>query len=199
MKKRKIGFSLIELIIGFALLSLLLTSLFACLKNQLFFSRKGQVLEHTVSKEVMLHSYLSQMFLDLKNDDTETTLSTYEKDNTNFLHCCFNNGVQKNPDFAGHVDAKIYVDRKEKKLVCSIEHTGEEKPRVKELFSNVQSLSYSFIDPKSFKEEPTWPKESKTLPLAVKLALKIENSKDPLCFYFILVQTPPIYHYEAKT
>lgn len=159
-------------------------------------------MESAVFKEIFLHDHLSKRFLNLKADESATTLYSTRSEEEGFkLHFTFNNGVQKDLDFAGDVKGHVYVDRQTKELiseVISLEKKSEKRQK-SVLAKNVESMLLSFIHPDSFTEQDFWDSTENQLPLGICIKLKssFKKAPDTQNFYFILLQNPPHYHYKG--
>lgn len=191
MTKRKRSFSLMEVLIGFSLLSVLLVVLLSTFKDQLLLFQHQNKLETRTLHKVMLHDRLSKIFLEIpeKTGDFHTDNEDTE------LYFNMNNGPHDDPAFRGIVQARLYIDQ-EAKTLC-LEMTGRGKSTEKQtltLMEHVNHLQFAFLKAPGTEPTSSW-EPNGTLPTAMRVSLDPENAS---AMYFILYQNPPCYNYPKE-
>ena len=189
MRANKRSFSLIEILIAFSLLSILLSSLFVCFKNQLLFFSRNDELEKSTFTKVMLHDYLSSVFLEIPINKQKNNLYSFEDQ----LFFTFNNGSNKNHEIANYVNGKLYVDKENKNLYLEINSQESDSKQKKLLLKGVETLTFNFIHPITYQPQSTWEQSDPPLPLALSIKVKPD-----LSLYFILAQAVPLYDYQQE-
>lgn len=145
-------FSLLEICIGLALTTILLTALFNGFR-QLMVS--GAEIERTRSE---LHPYLlfplrMQQIFDAMPSNALCYTDPHEEAKGSALYLTFLNGVDPEPEFCGEVEGVLFQN-KENEIVLKLNNE-----RTETLFTPRKSFSIEFFDPKEKTRISEWKKE----------------------------------------
>ena len=152
MKRR--AFTLIEVIIAFALLALVSTTLFTSYKRQILLKVELAKAETAVLQRKFLQERLSQIFTSAENPTLD------EEENLQFT---FDNGIDPEKAFCHNVHAKLFC--KNKKFFLEITSLDGKAKREEELFPHAENVSYRLA------------------PHIVHLQIKTEDEEIPYAFF----------------
>lgn len=155
MKRR--AFTLIEVIIAFALLALVSTTLFTSYKRQILLKVELVKAENAVLQRKLLQERLSQIFTSVTA--TENILLDEDKN----LQFTFDNGIDPEKAFCHDVRAKLFC--KNKKFFLEITSLDGKAKREEELFPRAENVSYRLA------------------PHIVHLQIKNEDEEIPYAFF----------------
>ncbi len=132
MKRR--AFTLIEVIIAFALLALVSTTLFTSYKRQVLLKVELAKAETAVLQRKLLQERLSQIFTSIIPTEN---LALDDDENLQFT---FDNGIDPEKAFCHNVRAKLFC--KNEKYLLELTSLDGKARREEELFSHAESVSY---------------------------------------------------------
>ncbi|GAB5412379.1 MAG: hypothetical protein ChlgKO_14930 [Chlamydiales bacterium] len=148
------SFTLIEVIIAFALLALVSTTLFTSYKKQILLKAELVKAETAVLQRKFLQERLSQIL-------TSAEKPTLDDDEN--LQFTFDNGIDPEKTFCHHVRAKLFC--KNEKYLLELTSLDGKTKREEELFPHAESVSYRLA------------------PNIVHLRIKTGNEEIPYAFF----------------
>lgn len=180
MKRRKYPFTLMEVMIGFSLLSLILGMIFSTLYQETILNRRIQKMEQETMSKIDLQQCLDKIFANLlPAEPTSNQRSIYSSGNQKSVFVFFDNGIDPNPLFSGIVKGSIGVDKTN--LVLRL-YQDNEPVRITVLRENIQSIAFEFMmnSPLGIATIPIWNKTINFPPMHVKMTL---NSEEEYVFW----------------
>jgi hypothetical protein len=175
MKRRKYLFTLMEVMIGLSLLSLILGLIFSTLYQETILQRRIHKIQQETMSKMDLQQRLDKIFSNISpTDPILNHRSMYSSDNQESLFVFFDNGIDPDPAFSGIVQGLISLD--ETKLL--LHYYIDDKPaRTMILKENIQSLAFEFMMQTSdgISTLATWDKKINFSPLYVKMILNKEE------------------------
>ena len=144
MKRRKYSFTLMEVMVGFAIISLVLGMTFSSLYQETLLKTKIETMEKTVMAHVETQQFLDRVFANLiSNDLQETKRTLYSlKDPRPKLYVTFDNGINPNSNFCEKIDGVLSVENEA--FVFKLRE-GETSERTIILRENVNTVSFEFL------------------------------------------------------
>jgi hypothetical protein len=176
-KVRKKALVILEILIGLALLSIIVTVLFNTMKETARLEVSLEKMRGASFQKQKIQARLSDLFLSIANEERASLYTQiFPKEKKESLIAIFDNGIDPDPNFSGKVTGRIFLDvSKDLSLVTWGEgEINEAAPWRKELlFSNVEDFHFEFFDttqqPYSWVRK--WPKERSNVPIMVRLYL----------------------------
>ncbi len=206
---KKQSFTLLELLIAFALISTIIFSLLFSLRNFLLFEKKIAHAQEEVHQNLHVHMRLHQIFSQLlppslSQSTPSPSLYTllYPKETQKSLVCIFDNGLDPDPKFSGPVAGRIFLtkDQELHLILWPLEKDGSLPTiwREEVLLVHVENFYFEFFSEEkkdaesiwSWKE--MWPQEKKELPLMIRLSLQ-KGGRNTLFAFFPPAPSFPIY------
>lgn len=164
MKKRPL--SLLEVMIGLALTTILLTTLFSSFRELMQTSNKLTKLRQEKHWEYVTQVRLAQIF-EAIHAGSVFTLEPYRDITPKALHFTFNNGIDADPKFCQELEGFLFINR-EKEFCLMIE--SKDGSQRKEVFlKNGSEYSIQFFDPSTKKWLNEW--DFNYLPPIVKISI----------------------------
>lgn len=175
MKIRKLPFTLIEILIGISLTTLIMGMIFAALYQQVTLKSKLEKEEAFIMSKAYFQQRLNKIFSNIEHPIILT--------NKNVLEIKYDNGIDPELPFCDHVKGSIYL--KNENVILDTQ--GEELHRIEILKRNVKTIKYHFltIEKDEVVEKKTWNKEANAAPLYIKITLNKNES------YAFWINTPP--------
>jgi len=192
---------LLEILIGLALLSLLLTFLFTSLSKSAQFETKIESARSVLLERQRLQARLQDLFLSLRDSSLYT--KRFPKEKKESVVAIFDQGIDPDPAFSGSIVGRIYIDE-EKNLSLAIwplEKAGKKRPWRKEiLLSNVEDFEFLFLGKNTgpaihpvnaqFAWYDTWPEERLDTPPMARL--KVRQKGIDLFYAFFRASPEPL-------
>lgn len=175
---RKRAFTLIEVIVAFALLAMISTALFTTFRRQTLLKVELTKAETALLQRKYFQERLSQILSQSKSLFTEE----------GSLHLIFDNGIDPQTTFCHAVKSKIFLENDELLLEMT-PFEGEEK-RQEVLFQNVEAISYRFVSFPPKKDltgniiVPTsWTSKEVEMPRIVRISLMVDGEDIDFAFF----------------
>jgi len=145
--------SLLEVMIGVVLASLLLTTLFSSFRELMQTGAKLTKMHQERHWEYVLHVRLNQLFEAIDSDALFTT-EPYQDIAPKALHFIFDNGVDANPKFCQKLDGYLFLNQD--RALCLVLQAQDGTERKEILVKNGKDYSLKFFDPLSKKWVGSW-------------------------------------------
>lgn len=158
--------SLLEVIIGLGLATLLLSFLFSSYRHLLQSSTQLEQLHQEKHWEYVTQVRLNQIFENI-HDETVFNTEPYLNISPLALHFTFNNGVDSDPGFCQELEGFLLVNRENE--LCLLINSKEGKTRQEVLLKKAANYSIQFFNPKQKKWVAEW--DQKFLPPLVKIVV----------------------------
>ncbi|QVL57664.1 MAG: type II secretion system protein [Simkaniaceae bacterium] len=144
MKMRKYSFTLMEVMIGFAIISLVLGMIFSSLYQETLLKTKIDKMERVVMTHVELQQSLDRIFANLIPISPQNTKRTlYSSEDTSPKLCIsFDNGIDPDPLFCDEVEGTLLIEKGNFILRLS---DGKPYERTIILKEKVNDLSFEFL------------------------------------------------------
>ena len=172
MKQKKYSFTLMEVMIGFVIISLVLGMIFSSLYQETVLKRKVEKMEKTVMTHVALQQFLDRVFANhILPDPQKSKRTLYTKENPKpNLSISFDNGIDKDPLFCGEVEGLLLIENGA--LVFKL-WEGKPFERKVTLRKNVNHLSFEFLTNgiQGIKSLTTWDETYNFSPSFIKITL----------------------------
>ncbi len=175
---RRRAFTLIEVIIAFALLGMISTALFTTFRRQTLLKVELTKAETALLQRKYFQERLSQIFSQSKSLFTEE----------GSLHLIFDNGIDPQTIFCHAVKSKIFLEKGEL-ILEMVPFEGKEKRR-EVLFQDVEAISYRFVSFPPKKDlsgnliVPTsWTTKEAEMPRIVRISLMINGEEIDFAFF----------------
>ncbi|MDN3509332.1 MAG: hypothetical protein P0S93_04890, partial [Candidatus Neptunochlamydia sp.] len=112
MKQKKYPFTLMEVMVGFAIMSLVLGMIFSSLYQEANLKRKIEKMEKAIMTHVEVQQFLDRVFANHISSDPQSTKRTfYTKDDPRAkLSITFDNGIDRNPLFCGETEGILCIE-----------------------------------------------------------------------------------------
>lgn len=174
MRQRNYSFTLMELMIGLSILSLILVMIFSTLYQETVLNRRIEKIERETMSTIEIQQRLDKVFANvIPMDSTSKSRSIYSSEDRKSVFVFFDNGIDPDPIYSGVVKGSVGLDGTD--LVLGIyENDKEEKPsRLTKLRDNVKSIQFEFLFscPSGFATIPIWDKAINFSPLYIKMIL----------------------------
>lgn len=174
MKKRSL--TLLEIMIGIALLSMLLSGLFQIFHNSLKKNIQAKVLKQKIVQlelfEQKMHTLLTQ--------DHGIWIDKHPAAKLPALFFVFE--PKADPDFQSDaILGMLYLNSK--KELCLVNYSQDHQSRMEILLENVNNLTCQLFDPKNKAWTSEWPQEKKENPLMAKIQLTWNKKEIPFVFF----------------
>ncbi len=178
MKKRP--FTLLELMVGIALASLLLIFLFSTLKQSTFANSKMKVAQKLVHQRLCTQLRLTSVFdaLEFERQKIGFYTASHAESLSDVLYFSYHQEVDADPNFIGVLEAMLFLKHPEKKL-CLYTTGANGSMRKEVLLENLKTISFLFLDTQKGEWKSDWSKEADFAPGLVKLLIT-EKDKNPL-------------------
>src|SRR5258708_7065463 len=121
MKRKRLNFTLLEVLIALALAGALFTALFSYFRQSTENNIKAQQLKRTILPLELLHQRLTQIFANLSKSEFQTLTSTDALGNA--LYFKFDYGVDPDPEFCGEVEAMLYLSPQKQLCLATWGHS----------------------------------------------------------------------------
>lgn len=170
-----------EVAIGSVLIAILLSVLFGFYRNFLFskekvFRKKELVLNRNLPRQI-LFPLLQDIPLPMPEKKIFSLyIDKFEDSNELALYFLTERAIDPNPEFCGLLKGAIYLDHDKELTLVLWPKKGE--GRVLHLLENCKSMQWEFLDPATYEWVALWDKNSKELPLAIKLRVQEKNGSN---------------------
>lgn len=172
MKQKKYSFTLMEVMVAFAIISLVLGMIFSSLYQEARLKRKIEGMEKIVMPHVEVQQFLDRVFANHISSDPEShKRALYTKDDpTPKLSITFDNGIDRDPLFCGAIEGLLCIENDA--LVFKLKE-GESFERVAILKKGVEHLSFEFLTngTHGLESSPIWDENYNFSPSFVKIIL----------------------------
>lgn len=202
MRRKKQSFTLLEVMIGMALVSILLVLLFSNFSSSSIAAIKTKAAEHSVHQRLCLQARLMQVFdhLDFEIKNKSFYTAPHQEALGMALYFQFYQEIDHDPQFIGTLKGVLFINVN-KQLCLQIQ--SESGAIRKEIFLNDQKeLSFRFFDSHQASWEESWKQEIPYSPTFIKLQLREKEMKsnERLEFAFAVKGTPSdiTYYKEQK-
>lgn len=152
-KKKYRAISLLEVMIGLALTTILLTFLFSSFRELMQTSSKLSKMRQEKHWEYVMQVRLNQVFEGIHNGSV-FTIEPYRDIDPRALHFTFNNGIDPDPKFCQELEGFLFLN-KEKEFCLMIE-SKDGKLRKEVFLKNGSDYSIQFFDPATKKWFKEW-------------------------------------------
>ncbi len=177
MKTRKYSFTLMEVMIGFSIMSIVLGVIFSSLYQETLLKTKIGKMEKTVMARVEMQQRLDRIFANIiPMDPRETKRTLYTSGgNRKTLYITFDNGIDPDPEFCDQVKGSLSLERRNFVLKLNI---GEPNERTSILRENVDDISLEFLTnaTNGIGTFPFWDKAINFSPSYIKITLRIDKT-----------------------
>ncbi|MDJ0652293.1 MAG: prepilin-type N-terminal cleavage/methylation domain-containing protein [Simkaniaceae bacterium] len=181
MKQKKYSFTLMEVMIGFTLISLVLGMIFSSLYQEATLKRSIEKMEKAVMTHVEVQQFLDRVFANhLSSPLKGSQKPFYTKDDPRAkLSITFDNGIDPNPLFCGEIEGILCIENNA--LVFKLKE-GESFERTAVLRKEVNALSFEFLTngDHGLETHSTWSENRPFSPSFVKITL---NRNEPYAFW----------------
>lgn len=150
---RKKNFSLLEVMIGLVLATLLLTTLFSTFRELMQTGAKLSKARQEKHWEYVLNMRLTQVFEAIGADALFTT-EPYRDIAPQALHFIFNNGIDLDPKFCEKIDGFLFLNKDQQ--LCLVLQAKDGTSRKEVLVMNGKDYELKFFDPQSKKWIREW-------------------------------------------
>ena len=161
-----------EVMIGFAIISLVLGMIFSSLYQEATLKRKIERMEKTVMTHVEVQQFLDRVFSNhLPSDPKSSQKAFYTKDGPRAkLSVTFDNGIDPNPLFCGETEGILCIENND--LVFKLKE-GEPFERTVVLKKEINNLSFEFLTngDHGMETHSTWDENYNFSPSFVKITL----------------------------
>lgn len=180
MKQRKYSFSLMEVMVGFSILTIILGMIFSSLYQETILNRRIQKMEREVMSKVEVQQRLDKIFANIRViDPTSKDRSIYSSGNQKSVFVFFDNGIDPDPSFSGIVKGSVGLDNE----TFVLKLYQDNKPvRTSILREHVKKIAFEFMTPSSIGVStiPIWDKTINFMPIYLKITL---NSEEEYIFW----------------
>lgn len=180
MKQRKYSFSLMEVMVGFSILTIILGMIFSSLYQETILNRRIQKMEREVMSKVEVQQRLDKIFANIRViDPTSKDRSIYSSGNQKSIFVFFDNGIDPDPSFSGIVKGSVGLDNE----TFVLKLYQDNKPvRTSILREHVKKIAFEFMTPSSIGVStiPIWDKTINFMPIYLKITL---NSEEEYIFW----------------
>ncbi len=192
-------FLLFEVLIALSLMATMICLLFSFMVQSSRVEKKMEKARIHILERQHLQIRMQDILTSLAPNASRPSIYTkpFDSEKTSLI-VHFDNGIDPDPLFSGHVIGRIYID--ENQDFCLVYWpSGIEKStswRKEILFSNVSDFSMQFLKPLESKQATwaaIWPKEGRQLPSIIRLILKQKESSIPFAFRLPSVNPIPTY------
>lgn len=186
MKKRA-HFTLVEILIACFLLGILLTFLFAFLKQNLSAKQKLESVKELFLQTELFKVRLTHLFTGF--DETEGNFVktiTHANAVGPALLIYSDLGIASDSSFSGKRYSMLFITQDQRLCLC---HWSKEKtPKVDTLLTKLHAFSLSFFSEEGWCQQ--WPKNKKShaSPLMLKISLTFKQKDTPQDFIFFLAE-----------
>lgn len=195
--RRKLPFTLLEVLISLTLTTILLTVLLAAYFQAETASLEGERFRNSLWPKRMMIQQLNTLFSSLETPNAKDKLFFFAVQDGSALIFSYDNGVSIAPAFSGEVISELYLS-KEKELTLLTwpardSWTDEAPPYPKRevLLSGIETLQFDFFQIADEKEAPqwvsSWDKAKNALPGMIKMRIKRSDKEEQ--FIFLVPQT----------
>ena len=169
MKIRKYSFTLMEVMIGFAIMSIVLGVIFSSLYQETILKTKIGKVEKLVMARIEMQQRLDRIFANIIPSDPQSDkkqIYTSEKN----LCFSFDNGIDPNPLFCDEVKGTLSIEKGNFVLTLLEGESSTRKIIVRE---NVSAVSFEFLTNNTLGVEtlPNWDKKRNDSPSYIKITL----------------------------
>ncbi|HSX04500.1 MAG TPA: prepilin-type N-terminal cleavage/methylation domain-containing protein [Rhabdochlamydiaceae bacterium] len=190
MKLTRRAFTLLEMVIGIALASILLMVLFSSLRQTAVASSKMKTAQKIVHQRLCMQLRLSSLFDALQFERKKVVFYTgqHPESISDALYFSYKQEVDADPDYIGTLNAAIFLKYPEKQL-CLQTYSVSGGSRREIFLEELKDLSFQFLDAQKGKWESHWSKGADFSPALLKIAVTEKNKnllKDSIEFAFSL-------------
>lgn len=174
MRKRKYSFTLMEMMIGLSILSLILGMIFSTLYQETVLNRRIEKLEREMMSKIETQQRLDKIFANVTPiDPTSKNRPVYSSESRRSVFVFFDNGIDPDPTYSGIVKGSIGLDGTDLVLRLYENDKAEKPSRVTKLRDNIKSIQFEFIlsSPSGLATIPIWDKAINFSPLYMKMVL----------------------------
>lgn len=184
---KKNSFTLLEMLIGMALASIVLTLLFSTFRYSSIATSTTRVTQNCVHQRLCTQTRFSQIFDHLEFEIKKKPFYTGPHPDAigDALYFKFYQGIDHDPQFIGTLTGALYINQK--KQLC-LESQSERGAIRKEIYlNNVKDLSFQLFDPHQATWETSWNQELSYSPAFIKLKLMEKVMKDSVWLEFAFI------------
>lgn len=172
MKLQKYSFTLMEVLVGFAIVSIVLGVVFSSLYQETLLKTKIEKMKRVVMSHVETQQCLDRIFaniIPMGPQNRKTTLYSSESPLPK-LFITYDNGIDPDPLFSGAVEGTLLIENGNFVLKLHEEQSYERTTIIRE---NVSDLSFEFLTTSAVGLEslPSWEKEINFSPSFIKITL----------------------------
>lgn len=174
--KRRVSFSLLELLVSVSIAAILFSVLFVKIRDFVYLRKEIASTEKECLERQMLQIRLQELF---------SSLSCLEKDGIYFaplygnnqkIHFQVVNECDPNPSFVDTLAFTLWLDVRTKNIILSCKTTNGFE-REETLATKVKSCSFSFYSEKETKWKSAWEQSSKDSPIFIQVICKKEHAE----------------------
>lgn len=156
--------SLIEVTIGLTLTAILLTALFSSFRHLMQTGVQIEIAQAQLHPSHLFELRITRMFESLSKPNLFYTMRD-DRALGNALFFSFDNGLDKDPEYCGELDALLFVSNEKNHPLCLLL-----KGQKKEIFfDKIDQSSFQFFNPKKNDWETNW--KNPFLPPMIKITL----------------------------
>ncbi|MBM3192212.1 MAG: hypothetical protein FJZ63_06155 [Chlamydiae bacterium] len=209
--KRKKNFTLLEVLLAFALLSTVLALIFHFLKTSALLQTRAQTLHNLCMEKMLLHQRLSHLLskvepcLGLNLQQGHSAFYTQEGWPLS-LHFTCNHGIDPEETFTGPLQGHLHLEKGN--LLLDLTPPKSSSTRQQLLLTGVKDLSFLFykrpslvartsgLPKESFEVSSTWSSKDPDIPYSMTLSLTLLDGT-ALNYTFFLSSTPQPIFFES--
>lgn len=199
MKIRR-PFTLLEVVIGIALASILIAVLFSTFQRTSLSNLKIKSIQRTVHERMCLQLRLTSIFdkLEFERKKIQFYTASHAAAYDQALYFSYKQEVDSDPSYIGVLNAALFLKQPEKKL-CLETYSTTGIVRTELFFEDLKTVSFQFLNAQKGTWESSWPKEADFSPALIKVIVTQKEKKDPFDFGFALNKhSSEIVYYKEK-
>lgn len=174
MRRGNYSFTLMELMIGLSILSLILGMIFSTLYQETVLNRRIEKIERETMSTIEIQQRLDKVFANvIPMDHTSKNRSIYSSEDRKSVFVFFDNGIDPDPTYSGVVKGSVGLDGTDLVLKLYENDKDEKHSRLTKLRENIKSIQFEFLlsCPSGLATIPIWDKTINFSPLYIKMIL----------------------------
>ncbi len=178
--RKKLTFTLLEVIIGVFLLGILLTGLFNCFYQGIKKNITAKELKQTVLNLELFQLRLKNIFSCLQGENT-LWLEKHPDASGPALIASYKQNVDPDVDMCGILEGMLFLNKNKQICLASWGENGQ--GRIEVLLDQVDSFECKLFDPAKGEWKETWGKKEEKKPVMAKIDLKWHEKNIPFVFF----------------